>query len=316
MAASSMKVYKAGWNRYQAFARLFQLAPQPITTEKVTLFIAFLGTQGLAPSTIESYLAGLRHFRLTTDPSLSDPSIHSPYVNLLLKGIRRTYAAKADPLVRLPVTISIMDHIKKALAKSPHSYEHRMVWAACCVGFFGFLRCSEFLAPDSGMFDTRVHLCLADLRYVPSQDQHRIELRIKASKTDQLRKGTTVSLGATNASICPVAALLDFLGVRGRTPGPLFVSESGSPLSRRLFVQKVQSALTEVGLPGKDFNGHSFRIGAATSASQAGVPETTIKILGRWNSLAYQQYIRPSGEQLASVSRTIISHHDTNPPPP
>ena len=31
-----------------------------------------------------------------------------------------------------------------------------------------------------------------------------------------------------------------------------------------------------------DFNEHSLRIGAATSASAAGVPETTIKVLGHW----------------------------------
>ena len=49
-------------------------------------------------------------------------------------------------------------------------------------------------------------------------------------------------------------------------------------------------------------DGHSVRIEAATSASQAGVPETMIKILGRWSSMAYQQYIRLSTTAAAAVS--------------
>ena len=68
---------------------------------------------------------------------------------------------------------------------------------------------------------------------------------------------------------------------------------------------KVQQALQQIGVIGHHFNGHSFKIGAATSASQVGVPETTIKILGRWSSMAYQQYIRPSTTDLAAVSRYI-----------
>ena len=63
-------------------------------------------------------------------------------------------------------------------------------------------------------------------------------------------------------------------------------------------MQKVQEALTATGLTGTNFNSHSFRIGAATAAGVAGVPEATIKVLGRWKSGAYQQYIRPSAGDL------------------
>ena len=39
----------------------------------------------------------------------------------------------------------------------------------------------------------------------------------------------------------------------------------------------VQRALGQAGVNGELFNGHSFRIGAATSANQAGIPETMIR---------------------------------------
>ena len=163
-----------------------------------------------------------------------------------------------------------------------------MVWAACCTGFFGFLRSGEFLTPDDAEFDPQVHLGIEDLQYTHSDTQPYQTLHIKASKTDQFHVATAVTLGATKLEICPVAAVLDYLSLRSDAPGPLFRNGNESPLRRRQFVLQVQGALMQAGVSGELFNGHSFRIGAAMSASQAGIPETTIKTLGRWQSMAYQ----------------------------
>ena len=40
------------------------------------------------------------------------------------------------------------------------------------------------------------------------------------------------------------------------------------------------------------YTGHSFRIGAATSAAQVGLSDSPIQILGRWRSSAFQHYLR------------------------
>ena len=47
---------QAGWNHYIAFTRSFGLPSSPLTAEKVTLFVAYLGSQGLSISTIQSYM--------------------------------------------------------------------------------------------------------------------------------------------------------------------------------------------------------------------------------------------------------------------
>ena len=52
VAKSTMNTYKAAWSRYQKFTSQFHLTPHPITGEKVTSFIAHVGAQGLAASTI------------------------------------------------------------------------------------------------------------------------------------------------------------------------------------------------------------------------------------------------------------------------
>ena len=57
------------------------------------------------------------------------------------------------------------------------------------------------------------------------------------------------------------------------------------------------------------FAGHSFQIGAATTAVSAGIEDSIIHMLGRWNSLAFLQYIRTPRQQLASFSKSIVACH-------
>ena len=216
-----MRTYRAGWKKYLDFSASFALSPKPITLEKVTLFIAYAGTQGWAASTIEVNLAGLRPFRHLADPTCSTPTFHTPYTNLIIWGIRRVHAPKTPSQIWLPITMGMMLKIKASLAQEPHSFENRLVWAAACMGFFGFLRCSELLAPDNAPFDPRVHLRVADLHYIHSDLHHHIEVLIKTSKTDQLHIGTTIAFGATSQELCPVVAILDFLAARGNIPGAL-----------------------------------------------------------------------------------------------
>ena len=68
---------------------------------------------------------------------------------------------------------------------------------------------------------------------------------------------------------------------------------------------EVQQALQKAGLPEKNYTGHSFRIGAATTAAAAGVEDAMIQALGRWKSLAFLTYIRTNPRQVSKVSRSL-----------
>ena len=53
------------------------------------------------------------------------------------------------------------------------------------------------------------------------------------------------------------------------------------------------------------YSGHSFRIGAATTAASVGVEDSLIKTLGRWESSAYLLYVRVPRDRLALVSKRL-----------
>jgi hypothetical protein len=84
---------------------------------------------------------------------------------------------------------------------------------------------------------------------------------------------------------------------------------SGKPLSREVLVTEVHSALSRAGLNALDYCSHSFRIGAATTALKAGISDAKIRMLGRWESDAYQLYLRTPREELASVCSSLANCH-------
>ena len=68
--------------------------------------------------------------------------------------------------------------------------------------------------------------------------------------------------------------------------------QHGRPLSQVDLVAAVCQALAADGLDVSRFNGHSFRIGAATTTAQVGIPDSVIQSLGRWKSSAFMTYVR------------------------
>lgn len=92
---------------------------------------------------------------------------------------------------------------------------------------------------------------------------------------------------------------------RGKGNGPFFRFEDGAPLTSKKFVDKVKEALSRAGMDCTAYLGHSFHIGAATTAAKGGISDVTIKMLGRWESSAYQVYIKILQEQLASCSSRL-----------
>ena len=98
--------------------------------------------------------------------------------------------------------------------------------------------------------------------------------------------------------------MLNFLELRGGSAGPLFVRSNGVPLTRTYLSERLRRLLSDAGIPG-NFSSHSFRIGAATFAALAGVPDHLIQTLGRWSSSAYLTYIRTPRGLLSNLTKSL-----------
>jgi len=306
LAASTQRTYTSAKNRYLEFCQRAGLAPLPASEDQFCRFVSFVADQGLAHKTIKCYLSAVRHLHIAS--RLPDPNISSmSRLEQVLRGIKSQHAKKGrQPRQRLPITPDILLILRTVWNAEPGSRDCIMLWAAVCRCFFGFLRAGEITVPSDSSYDPGAHVNVDDVAVDSKTRPQIMRVRIKASKTDPFRQGVDVFVGRTGNLLCPIAAVLAYLAVRGSGSGPLFRFADGRFLTRDRFVAKVREALTEGGVDCARYAGHSFRIGAATTAARQGVSDATIKMLGRWQSSAYQLYIRTPRKQLAGVSLALV----------
>lgn len=87
----------------------------------------------------------------------------------------------------------------------------------------------------------------------------------------------------------------------------LFIDDKGYPMSRQFFLFNVKQILCRLGFDETRYSGHSFRIGAATSAAAVGIQDHLIHSLGRWNSDCYTRYIRINQNTIKSAQTKMCS---------
>ena len=231
-----------------------------------------------------------------------------PRLQYVLRGIKLEESkAPISPKRRLPVTPSILMKMHSVLQTHPHNFDSTMIWAASLVCFFGFLRSGEITIPSQAAYDPTVHLSFADIAVDDPSKPSIIQLTIKQSKTDPFRQGVNIYLGSTGTTLCPVTALLHFLLLRGNHPGPLFHYRDHSPLTKNKFTSSFRDTLARSGIDSSQYSGHSFRIGAASTAAAHGIEDSVIQTLGRWKSSAYLAYVRMAPENLAALSRRLCT---------
>ena len=192
----------------------------PTSESTLLLFISYLASRDLSYPTIKVYLAGIRSLHVVSGYDVTFHSHLTPRLHQVFKGIRKEKASTLPSRLHCPITRDIMLKIKVTLLKSPHSYHNIMMWAACCLAFFGFLCSSEFTIPTQSRYDPEVHLLPKDVAVDNRAKSRMLKVIIKQSKTDHFRQGVTLCLGKVDSQLCPVDTLLPYMAVRGNQEGP------------------------------------------------------------------------------------------------
>ena len=282
------------------FCTKASISPLPVCERHLCSFVAYLAKEGLKFRIIKVYLSAIRHMQIEAAMPNSFKGAPMAHLEYVTRGIKKHEAeTKEGQHPRLSITPPLVVKMKAVWELTGATHNTKMLWAASCLCFFAFLRVSELTVPTEKAYNPSVHLSVGDVAVDDACRPSLLRVTIKQSKIN-------LFVGRTNSTLCLVAAVLDFLCVRGKKPGPLFIWADGWPLTRSRFAEEIRDALSRAGVDQSRYCTYSFRIGAATTAAVKGIEDSLIKMLGRWESTAYLQYVRIPRSQLSVVSNRLI----------
>ena len=236
--------------------------------------------QGYATSTIRTHLSAINFVHKISN--LPAPS-ESFLIEKLLIGLTKKKFVHDR---RLRITKDIL----KSLTNTLHiPFQHiiylaTMLKAMFSLAFHAFIRVGEMTSKNGTSHNIKVS------QIVKSSEGFKITL--KNFKHAPLNHTTILLITPSPSVTCPVTLLAHYLLICPKVEGPLFIFEEKVPISRQFFCKCLHQCLIHIGLCSKDYQSHSFRIGAATHAASQGISDDLIMRMGRWKSQAFLKYIR------------------------
>jgi hypothetical protein len=311
-AATTLQKHSAQWLGTVDPAK----SPLDAQPELVALYLTKVGLEsrrdGIGPSRVLGASAAIAcMFHLNGKDS---PTAH-PLCDVVRESSRRTLVP--TPLQRDPVAAADIRSLVDAYASPGAPLRDVMHVTVFTLMYAGFLR-----------YDDAARISVhQDLLRV--QDSH-IEIFLGGSKTDRHFSGSWVVIAGSGSPYCPVRLLrrLLELGRYVRVPqsddqdvGPLLrpVGPGGTTLkqvvgtvrdpiralSHTALLERCQQMCAAVAIR-KAITLHSFRIGGATDAAAAGVPDRLFKKHGRWaTESAKDRYVRECLDERLQVSRAL-----------
>ena len=295
LAVNTYRVYNVAFSSYLDFCHQTNIRPLPASETSLSFYVCAQARR-ISYSSIVTYLSGIQYHISIRGYHLRLSELQGLYY--LMRGIRRSQAnlGLGRP-ARLPVTL---DHLAILIPYIHRNYpapNSHMLAAAVLVAFFGLLRSSEYTSRCRRAYESTNTLMSHDVTI----SNNIIYLHIKTSKTDPFRRGCTIKIGSNPSSLCPVSALRTYLNCRDQHQGPLFSFSDGSYLTRQVISDLLSRCFPDVNL-----SSHSLRIGGASRAASIGLPDSVIRLLGRWSSGAYLRYIILQDTVIAGFSSRLV----------
>jgi hypothetical protein len=317
-AHSTVRTHHARWRDFTVWLTGIDTSLNPVGVPPsiVALYLQHVSLQshadGIGPSRVLGASAAIAcyHWFFGQD----SPTQH-PLCDLVRETSRRLLVA--EPLQRDPISADDVRKLIDAFATPSSPLRDLMHVTVFALMYAGFLR-----------FDDAAHISVhKDLMlFEPTH----VSLFLSRSKTDQHMDGTWVVVAATAGRYCPVALLRRLLSEGGyqREPshpledvGPLLraMAPGGGALKRKTgsladpipslgyssLLDRCKEMCKAVGIS-KSVGLHSFRIGGATEAAAAGVPDRLFKRHGRWaTDSSKERYVRESLQNVLMVSQAL-----------
>ena len=333
---SSAQTYMVGWNAWSKFTSSCGIDPYlrappaswgssnhllDFEPAIVAAFCAYSSIQCLlSPNTVDNYLAGVSYcLRLN---NIDVAFMSAPAVLMAKTGMRHIYEASRERKRKtLPFTL---DMILRYISSVDVSLLSSMgMLTSLLLAHFNFLRVSEYVESKLNHFmrcmdvefigyDGSVYGCLS-LKGIPLSVIARVTFLIRSSKTDSEKRGCTNYFDKRASGVC-ICSTAYAWAIKANFPRGDVAFLSTYSLSGVL-LWKVNAKEVSVVLKSvavffgfRDLSGftpHSLRYGAASALAAAGIDEYTIKLLGRWRSDAFLQYIKLSSLMLETACSAL-----------
>ena len=276
LAPATVRTYNATLSQFQSFLTALDTRYKgfPANSGQVLLYISDLYQQGLTAPTIQSKMSAITYYHKLM--SLPDP-LDSFIVQKALLGVKKL-ASSVDH--RLPVTLSMLQQLMEKASKVTSSdYYTHMLRAMMCLSFFALLRPGEVTSSANNLLFENIDLSDQQITITFVHFKH------------HKGKPVTIVIPSQQHAPCPVATLATYIEARTSYPGPLFCHPGGRPISYLTYMTWFKNLLRYLGVR-QVYGLHSFRIGAATLAASLNISSVMIQKMGRWQSNAYERYIR------------------------
>ncbi|XP_061187281.1 uncharacterized protein LOC133195456 isoform X3 [Saccostrea echinata] len=286
IAPSTTATYNRAWRVFTSFCISYNIpCVLPLTSSIVALFVAHLFSASFSPKSISTYLSALGYVHKILN--YQDPT----QAFLIQKLIAGAYRLGNTFDIRLPITNHILDQLVSCLPQVVSEENNQKMFRALFLfAFSAFARIGELVGSE-GHYEEVIQL--SDVTFTCKAGKaYQVNVCFKTFKHNSSGVPKFISFSHGDCKISAVEALLQYLNIRKNITGPLFLLDNSLPLTRVKFNHTLKKCLLLCGLDSSKYKGHSFRIGAATAAAFKGCTDTQIRSMGRWQSNAFQKYIR------------------------
>lgn len=278
--SSTFGAYTSALNSYLTFCDLHHLPVDP-TPDTLSFYIVFLSSH-INPKSVNSYLSGISR---QLEPFFLDVRFNrkTTLVTRTMAGCMRRFGTPVKR--KAPLSRSNLELAISRIGITP-SHDDALFLALLLSGFYGLLRLGELVFPDK--------LVLRNYRKIPLR--HTVQLFnnqfsffLPSHKADRTFEGNTIVIQKISTVSDPHSRFLSYLSSRDALfplNPELWLTSRGTVPTRHWFMSRLRAFLPP------QFAGHSMRAGGATSLAETGANLATIQAVGRWNSDAFQVYIR------------------------
>lgn len=295
---STLRAYFSNYKRWMVCAEGNSWKMLPACPEDVGEFLISLVDEFSLP-VIKQTMAGINFFHRLF-------GFEGP-CGTVLDGLVNDYVAKFSSKpnrVRDPILIAHLEKIFNMFCFSGCSLFYLRSLGVLILGFFGFLRFSDFC-----------NLKISDVNF----GKDKVEILIHNSKTDRKRVGQKVvfDLNSFPAKFLKLyfrrfkfedyrgGDFYVFMSMRKDVKGNCLIFRD-KRISYSSCSRIVKDLFEKAGVSSKFIKLHSLRIGGASEASRLGVPDFRIGLNGRWKSdSARRLYQRDEGIGEGSVSMVL-----------